>query len=300
MLLGTPEYMSPEQADLTGLDVDATTDQIYSLGVLLYELLVGALPFDLKELRRAGYAEDPAGDSRAGTAAADDAAERAGADGDGNCALPAWSDVRTLIRLLRGDLGMDHDEGARERTGRGGMRVGVGLRGRYRLQAPGERARIGGTAIAHLPSEEGRTAAESRQDCGGRGGVGGANLRVDPKRVPPGGAYLVRSVMAQHKLDIPGGYFPAQVTDGRRVVYRDDATGDLIYSEIGTNIRRVVFRATPGDLPHWMPSRDFSMVALQLESRPNRPGFVAIVRIDGKGYRELTREQRPHEFGSQF
>ena len=84
------------------------------------------------------------------------------------------------------------------------------------------------------------------------------------------------------------------------MVYRDDATGELIYSEMGTNIRRVVFRARPDDLPDWMPSRDFSMVALQFESRPNRPGFVAIVRIDGKGYRELTREQLPHEFGSPF
>ena len=53
VLIGTPEYMSPEQAEMSGLDVDTTTD-IYSLGVLFYELLVGALPFDPKELRQAG------------------------------------------------------------------------------------------------------------------------------------------------------------------------------------------------------------------------------------------------------
>jgi non-specific serine/threonine protein kinase/serine/threonine-protein kinase len=53
VLVGTPEYMSPEQADLTSQDVDTRTD-VYSLGVMFYELLVGALPFESRDLRRAG------------------------------------------------------------------------------------------------------------------------------------------------------------------------------------------------------------------------------------------------------
>lgn len=100
--LGTPDYMSPEQASLSGEDVDTRTD-VYALGVILYELLVGALPFDREALRSAGYegirqaireAEPPRPSRRLSSlgAAATEAAQRRG------------TDPSTLARTLKGDL----------------------------------------------------------------------------------------------------------------------------------------------------------------------------------------------------
>src|SRR5215468_6937133 len=56
VVVGTPTYMSPEQADPSSMDIDTRTD-VYALGVMLYELLVGSPPIDAKQFKRGAILE---------------------------------------------------------------------------------------------------------------------------------------------------------------------------------------------------------------------------------------------------
>ena len=78
VLVGTPEYMSPEQAEMGTLDIDTRTD-MYALGVMLYELLTGSLPWIGRTLRAGRARRDPPDDPRARAAEAEHPRQRLGA-----------------------------------------------------------------------------------------------------------------------------------------------------------------------------------------------------------------------------
>ncbi len=122
-IIGTPEYMAPEQAAMSGLDIDTRAD-VYGLGALLYELLTGSKPFDLQDLRSKGYGEmlrvireedPPKPSTRASTSGED----------TGRLSIARQLGTGELPRRLQGDLdwivlkSMEKDRARRYETANG-------------------------------------------------------------------------------------------------------------------------------------------------------------------------------------
>ena len=186
-IVGTPAYMSPEQADPSSMDIDTRTD-VYALGVILYELLAGSPPIDAKQFKRGAILEmlrmvrevdPPRPSTKVSTAEALP-----------NIAASRDIEPAQLKRALRGDLDWIVMK-ALEKDRDAALRDGERVRGR-RPSAPGVRAGAGCPAEPGLPAAEVRAEAPrrgGRRQPGRRGARGwhrGDNLGLDPCRIGTG------------------------------------------------------------------------------------------------------------------
>ena len=98
------------------------------------------------------------------------------------------------------------------------------------------------------------------------------------------------ATMSVRKIETSSlGEMSATETDGERAIYRA-SDGNLYLGDLAGRSRRLVFRPQQKTLYNWRPSPDFSMVALNFQSRPGDPGFLAVVKSDGTGYREVFHD----------
>jgi Tol biopolymer transport system component len=109
-----------------------------------------------------------------------------------------------------------------------------------------------------------------------------AAMKHDDHPAPP-------ATITQRKIEASARQFGEGDTDGHRVVYADRETSELIYGDLAGNSKKVIFKAKPGELPGWSPSRDFSTVFLSLHAKPGEPQIFAVINTDGTGYREFAR-----------
>jgi len=282
MLIGTPEYMSPEQAG--DAEIGNATD-VYSLGVVLYELLVGATPFDSKSLRRAGYNEicrilretDPPLPATRLHSLGDTAGEVARRRG---------ASLGALERTLHGDLEWIAMKALEKEPAR-----------RYPL--PGdfaadlERHLLHQPVKARAPSPGYRFAKFVRRRRPEFIAAAGLLLALLAgvqtlwrARVAPGPA-----TMTDRRIDLPGVSYRFSMTDGLRTMYWDQTgTGDMVFDDPSRKIHRVIRKLAIDDLQDWEPSKDISKVAFLFRARPDRPTTLAVSDADGAGYRELLRD----------
>ncbi len=121
------------------------------------------------------------------------------------------------------------------------------------------------------------------RDYGDQPAAAQARTRLAAMKKEAGGGATAR------KIDLAGRNLSPWHTDGEHVVYSNAATGELIYGDLAGKTKRVIYKAAPGDLTDYYPSRDFSMVAMFFADKPGRPGYIALIKNDGTGYRELVR-----------
>ena len=106
----------------------------------------------------------------------------------------------------------------------------------------------------------------------------------------------VPTTMTQRKIDLPGSTPINSVarlyqTDGHRAIYKDDATGAVVIGDLAGKDKRAFFKPKVDTLDYLVPSRDFSMVLMDL-TRPDGSQTTAVIKTDGTGYRDIGIDEK--------